>query len=336
MVVNNIFKQLITNYIILDKPNTRGWYPVLCKVCSDHGHKGKRAAFIFSDTGGSYHCFNCDHKARFDSTHTTRLSKELVELLTAFDIPQIEQNKLIFETLKSNSEYTKPVYNELDPPDINLPECFYPLTDNKQDEWCQYSIEYLTNRGIEWSTYPFYCVNNTNKKEDKKWYGRLIIPIYKNNKLIFYQGRDLTDLHQKKYLNANVQRNNILYGYDKILSYNPAPLYVTEGWFDAHMIEGVAVFGNKMTQQQITWLSKSNRPKVIIPDRYGDGQLLANQAIDLGWNVSVLDINDDCKDVNESIQRYGLLYTLKTIIDNTSTGYMSKILTNLYCTKGPI
>ena len=52
-----------------------------------------------------------------------------------------------------------------------------------------------------------------------------------------------------------------------------------------------------------------------MPDRDEAGQHIPTQAIDLGWGVGhALAWDDDIKDVNEAVQRYGKLYTLHTIV----------------------
>jgi hypothetical protein len=331
---NNLFEQIITQHIHLDPPSAKGWYPVLCKVCNDHGKKGKRAAFVFTEHGGTYNCFNCGHVAVYEPTENKNPSKNMVEVFESFGILKVDWGKLTLDALTGEYSKAVSVYQSIEPDEIPLLPFFYPLVDDPDDDWCQYSIEYLANRGIDWKTYPFHCVKHQQHVLNARWYGRLIIPIYKDNKLIFYQGRDLTDLHQKKYLSASVARDNVMYGYDQIQGYNTDPLYVVEGWFDASALSGVAIFGNKLTKSQITWLNKSRRPKVVIPDRYGSGHILAEQAIDLGWSISTLDKSDDCKDVNDSIRKHGLLYTLRTIMQNTVSGNLAKVVINLYCEKG--
>lgn len=311
--------------------NARGWFPVLCRVCNDHGKKGPRAGFKFDGTAVGYNCFNCGHSAVFDPAYSKVPSKDMIEVLRAFDIPDTEWKKVSYDAFIHNYSKTIKEYTTTEPNEVPLPRFFYKLTDDPNDEWCQYSIEYLADRGIDWTTYPFYCVRKDSHPDNHRWYGRLIIPILKGDKIVFYLGRDITDLHHKKYLNVNVPRDNVLYGYHNLLVYTDEPLYVVEGWFDAYSLDGVAIFGNKMTQQQIQWLNRSHRPKVVIPDRYGKGHLLAEQAVSLGWNVSFLELNDSCKDVNEAIQRYGLLYTLKTIVDNTCEGNHALVMTNMYC-----
>ncbi len=325
-------EELIRSHLVLDKPNSKGWHPVLCKVCHDHGKKGNRAAFVFHDGGCSYNCFNCGISGSYVPSDKT-LHKNLITVFRAFGIPDIDWQTVLYKNIgTSGSDKPTISHSSIIPTNISLPDYFYPLTDDANDEWCQASIEYLTSRNIDWTQQQFYCVRYDAKHPN--WFGRIIIPVYYHDKLVFYQGRDLTDLHARKYLNSPTPRDNILYGYHNITNDTDEPLYIVEGWFDAVPINGVAVFSNKLTIQQIDWLNKTNRPKVIIPDRYGNGYVLANKAIELGWKVATPFLDTDIKDVNESIVKYGLLYTIRSIQYNTWDGEQAQILTNIYCTRG--
>jgi DNA primase len=152
--------------------------------------------------------------------------------------------------------------------------------------------------------------------------------------LIFYFGRDLTGTRVKKYMSPDVPKQNILYGFDHMFEDTSEPLYVAEGWFDVFRLKGVAVLGNRMTPGQITWLNKSHRPKVVIPDRFGDGHLLAEQAIELGWSVSTPDIGE-CKDINEAMCKYGEFFTRLTIKKHTYEGFEALVRTQTYCEHEP-
>lgn len=324
-MINHI-ESIIKSVVQLPNPNSKGWHPILCKVCNDKGRKGPRAAFIFSDGGCSYNCFNCGIAASYHPKDV-EFSKDMLKIFKAYGIPDVDIQSALYYGKQTNQQLTTKI-SHIYPTTIPLPMDFYPLVDDPEDDWCQYTIEYLSNRNIDWTTYPFYCVKPT---ANKKWYGRLIIPTFYEDNLIFYQGRDLTDMHVKKYLNPPVVRDCILYGYHNLLNNISDPIYVLEGWFDAFQINGVAIYGNKMTAQQIQWLNKTNRIKVIIPDRFGDGHILANQAIQLGWSVSTPFVDTDVKDVNEGIVRYGLLYVMRSIVDNISEGTQAQIRINLYC-----
>lgn len=328
-------QEVILQHIHLDRPNTLGWRPVLCKVCMDRGKKGKRAAFKFDGEVCSYNCFNCGHGATFNPAEHRTMPNKMLEVLRAFDIPDTDWQPVLYTALvnaNNRAGIAETVISSIEPEEIHPLPFFVPLTDDKNNEWCQYAIEYLKDeRGIDWKTYPFMVVNKADHPDNKRWYGRLIIPIYKDKKLIFYHGRDLTDLHIKKYLNVNVPRDNVLAGFDQLFAKTSDPLYITEGWFDAYHIQGVAVFGSKMTANQVKWINQSHRPKVVIPDKFGDGYLLAEQALELGWSISTPDIGSSTKDVNAAMLKYGQLYTKKTIREQTCTGVAALTNLGVYC-----
>lgn len=317
-------EQVIRNHVHLPRTtNAGGWYQVLCKVCNDHGKKGKRAGFRFDGETVGYNCFNCNHSAVFDPSTNKTMPGKMVTVLEAFSIPKEEWQPIIFELMASTparQHKTAPTIDH-EPSVITLPIFFTPIDENG-DDFDLYAIEYLRDeRGIDWKEYPFYISRKDINPDSRKWYGRLIIPFYKDGKLVFYQGRDLTGKRQKKYLSAHETRDKILYGYESIYKDTDDPLYVVEGWFDAWHLDGVAVLSNRMTTHQIYWLNQSRRPKVVVPDKYGRGFVLAKQAIDLGWSISTPFLDwHGCKDPNDAIMKYGKAFTLKTLIQHTSKG----------------
>ena len=325
------FEDLIRAHIPLSKrPNSHGWWSVLCKVCNDHGKKGKRAGFKFDVDSAAYNCFNCGHAAgyHYDSKH---FSKEMTTVLDAFNVPVPERNKVLFAALSESPTTTPTKRVNINPTVIELPPYMTALNGVSGDDVDMYACEYLQEeRGIQWDAAPFFIGRQHSDPQSAKWFARLILPVYKDGQLIFYTGRDLTGTRVKKYMSPSVPRDNIMYGFDQIQKDTTDPLYVVEGWFDAYHINGVAVFGNKMTTNQLTWLNRCHRPKVIIPDRMGDGYLLAEQALAHGWSVSTPDIGE-CKDVNDSIMKYGLVYTLMTIKKNTFSGFEGQVHVGTYC-----
>lgn len=317
------------------RKNSRGWYPVLCKVCNDHGKKGKRAGFHFEGTKVGYNCFNCGHAAVYDPTEHKSMTKDMKTVLEAFGVPKEEWQKVLLSAMASplGKERTSQTHIRQTPEEIAFPTFFYRLTNDPNDDWAQAAIEHLAEkRKMSWENYPFYLSRLTDDPHSKQWYGRLIIPVFYKDKIIFYQGRDLSGQRSRKYMSPESPRDNVLFGYENIEKDTEAPLYVVEGFFDAVPIEGVAVFGPKITPQQLSWLKDTRRPKVVIPDRFGDGIRLAEQAIELGWAVSTPDIGQ-CKDISDAIVKYGLLYTLRTIKDHTSSGFEAATKVQMYCKK---
>lgn len=304
--------ELISQHVKLTNPNSTGWRSCLCKVCHDHGHKGTRGGFQLDLFTGTvvYSCFNCGHISGYSPGQ--HLSNKMKVVLDAFQIPEVDYNLCVFNNLGAEQKKIDAQIQKITPDETTLPKGSYLLQDIDDDQ-CQVAIGYLTDRCINWKDYPFYLV----EKHNTKWYGRLIIPCYLDNKLVFYQGRDMTDSMLLRYLSPNIKISSVLYGYHNIMKQNDQPLYVVEGVFDAMFVDGVAIFSNKLSDIQIQWINKSNRTKVIIPDSVGNGWKLAEQALSLGWNVSlVIDDFGSCKDINAAVIEYGILYVLHAIKQN--------------------
>jgi len=318
----NKMQDIITMHVHLGRPNHRGWYPCVHIGGCDRGHKGKRAAFIFDGDSTGFHCFNCGVKTKFDPLTQKSIPVKMKQILSDFGITESELNGILFDLLASQPDslvlQTTEKQLDLEPPVITLPDHFYQLgtRNDAQSELATHHLE--EQRGITPSDYTFYMSNH------KDWKARLIIPIYKNKKLIFYQGRDLLGTRVNKYKSVDTPRECICYGYDQLIKYNQDPLYVVEGFFDAFTIDGIAVLSNELTTHQLEILRRSPRPKVVIPDRTGNGFVMANQAIEEGWSVSIPD-TPNSKDISDAVQRYGRLYVLKSIRDNIVGGFEAKL-----------
>lgn len=321
-------EEIVRQYVPLPaNPTAKGWYTITCQVCHDHKYK-KRGAWKFDNGKTAYHCFNCAAKGTFDD-NVCFLSDDMAKVLTAYGIPPEYLSLIKFKALEKRGTKSKaPVKIDIstEPDALSLPNHFYKLVSGSTDVWSIMAEEYLVNdRGMSVSDYQFYL------SRDKDWKGRLIIPFYKDEKLIFYQGRDLTDTKPSKYLNVDVStKDNVLYGYNQLMKQTELPLYIVEGFFDAHSIDGVAVLGNVMSDNQIKILNRSRRKKVVIPDRKGDGQVLALKALEAGWSISLPDIGN-CKDVDEAVKKYGKLYIMRSIKDNTCSGLAAQTKLKLWC-----
>lgn len=318
-------------------------------VCNDYK---KRGGFKFEGEAIVYNCFNCAHDAKFITNEHTSIPDKMQTVFDAFGIPKEDFQEVIFKVFaskKSNSAKNKKeaeknplVYN-----DLKLPSYLRPLiTDGTGDVYDQLACEYLeVERGIDPASYPFHIADRHEcTKVDKEsrirkaiwpqWKGRIVIPLYRNKKVVFYQGRDIMDTDRLKYMSPEVSRDTVLYGYEELTSSYEKPLYIHEGFFDAFLLkDSVAVLTNKMTEQQIEILNRCPRQKVVIPDRQGNGRILADDAVRLGWSVSFPDIGSDAKDMNDAIKKYGRLYVLKSVVDNTLSGFAAESAIGIYCKK---
>jgi len=308
------------------------WFNTRCCVCNDHTNKGLRGGFHFVEPETvSYSCFNCSHAAKYDpnDANCNHITKNMRIVLNAYNIPQDEVNQVLRENLglKATEIAKKPLKYE--PKVLTLPEHFYELkTAPNDDKWKMIAEYYLKNRLIEPDKYPFLL--STGKGfQANKWLGRIIIPIYKDHQLVFYHGRSLVEPVQPKYVNSSGDREGVLYNYDEIFTYSERPLFVVEGFFDAYLINGIAIVGKFVTDEQVFWLNRSNRRKIVIPDRWGDGKRMAEHAIKAGWEVSFPDFGA-CKDITDAVKKYGKLYVMSAIMKNIKSGIAAEIHSKLY------
>ena len=319
--------ELIRKYVDLpNHANNKGWFVVKCEVCNDYKPRG---GFRITDTETNFHCFNCSTKATYFKD--SYVSDDMKLVLKSFGIPDDEIQKLNFKAFGSKKTHTKkPVQLENPIVEIPLPSSFYKVKTDGLDKWSNVALEYLdVERGII-NDYNFFLSAGKTTEFEKKWYGRLIIPFYREGKLIFYQGRSFVN-NKRKYENAPITGNSvILYGYDQLYANHDEPLFITEGFFDSYHLKGVAINGNELTPGKIKVINQSRRRKIYIPDRFGNGKQAALNAIDAGWDVSVPDTGD-CKDINESILRFGYMYVYKSLLQNAKKGFEAKVCVNLIC-----
>lgn len=329
MELEDLIKQHVSPLI----ENKNGWYATRCMVCNDHipgspVFKGFRGNFKLEGDTIGYYCYNCEHKAKYEAGSRS-YSNNLLKVFQEFNIPEIEYNKLLLRSdgiIKPQEKSSLKV----EPEEIKLLKSFIPLmeadTNNKTRIIAE---EYLKSRSIDPSSYPFY-ISISDDRSVKKWKYRVIYPIYKDAKLVYYQGRDILGSAIRKYEGPAIEKQNVLYNYDAIMTYSKKPLFVVEGFFDAYGIDGVALIGKNITKAHIYWLNKTNRLKVIIPDREGDGDRIALQALKLGWSVTFPNFGK-CKDVNAAIVKYGKLFVINEIMSNILDGKSAELKLKIYC-----
>lgn len=321
-------EEIIQQYINLPPAESSGFHKVLCPVCRDHGKKGLRAGWKFDVGTTGYSCFNCGVSARHEEGQ--KLSKNMRNILEAFGITSSELGEFNYQNLVTDFFHVKVEKKvSFEPKVLELPSHFYLLKDAEiTDKWADFAWSYLEDRNQDPTEYPYYM------SKHKDWKGRIIIPEFKNDKMIFYQGRDLTGKKTDKYLSPSCEKQNIIHGFELLWNDLNSPLYVVEGVFDALLIGGVSIFGNKMTVGQEHWLCSSYRQKVFIPDKWGYGksgrQRIGDRCLELGWSLSLPDFGQDVKDISDAVKKYGRLYTCIEIASNIVSGDLAKMRLNLY------
>jgi len=163
-----------------------------------------------------------------------RVPRKIKNILRHYSVPETEWQEVEFANLGKNpnqaGELELKATANIEPKEIKLPEEFYLLSEAKNDDrWAEVATWYLKEeRGVDPAGYDYMLAKKSGDMFMRKWLGRLVIPIYKDGKLIFFQGRDLTGKKTKKYESPAVAKDKILFGYEKLFNHSELPLYVVE------------------------------------------------------------------------------------------------------------
>lgn len=327
-------EDIVRSYVTIEIVRANGWENSKCAVCGDGVGKHKaRGGWLFSGERLHYNCFNCGIRGDFDPSWDYPYGKEMYKIFQAYGIPINEVSKLIISAKKSLGK--TPEKKKYSVQTIDIPDFFKPLSEaSATNKIAKKAIELLEARHIDPKKYPFYL--SSGKSKDvllntvaRSYVGRLIIPYFKGNDLVYYQARALYD-SKSKYINApNAKRSSIIYGFDHLFG-NEKFLFVTEGFFDAYHLKGASTLSDDISDYQIQILNSSKKTKIVVPDFNGDRFRLAKKAIELGWGISLPTFHESCKDVCDAIKYHGKLLTLQNIVDSISYGFKAEIGLKIY------
>jgi DNA primase len=146
---------------------------------------------------------------------------------------------------------------------------------------------------------------------------RLIIPFYYEKRIVGWTARTVAADKKPKYLTET--QPGFVYGLDE-QGYNKVFVILCEGQVDAIHVDGCALGGSEINDAQALLLNRLNKDVIVVPDRDKAGSKLVEQAIELGWHVSLPDWDLDINDVGDAVQRYGRLYTLYSIANAAESG----------------
>lgn len=286
-----------------------GFRGVKCPVCNDHT---QRAGFKIDDAGMFYGCFNCGEKFSYERD-SAKLSKNGYRILECFGISRDEISQalggsfFLREREIITVEDLKPKYS-LATPEVQLPPRSYPIGSPEKPEFQAPIIAYLQRRGVD----PLAI--NAHFSLDPQFLNRVILPCYREDKIIFWQARAINPDDRPRFKSPAVPKEAVLWGFNNIHHSKTQPLFISEGIFNAYFLDGVALLGSKLNQAKVELLNKTRRDKVVIVDRDTPGGALGHAAISNGWKVSFVPVG--CSDVNDSVLQFGLLYTIRYVVSH--------------------
>lgn len=167
-------------------------------------------------------------------------------------------------------------------------------------------MEYIAKRKLTLDDYDFYWSPEAGFRD------RLIIPFIHQSKIVGYTARKVVE-SKVKYLSE--QQPGYVFNTD---AQDDDRKYIVamEGPIDAIAVDGIALLGSEIKEQQSTLVNSLGKHVIVVPDRDEAGQKLVWDSFEAGWSVSMPDWDQDVKDVNDAVCKYGRLHTLYTIIKN--------------------
>ena len=307
------------------KTTASGWISFNAPCCHYNGHKADRrgrGGIKTDGTNWSYHCFNCDFKCGFmlGKTLTVNTKKLLnwcgmdEQDITKWNLYSL-QHKDLLDLTRVKKKKKKVTFDE-----VGLPEKMEPI--NSDAPRHRPYVEYLNKRGLSVDEYPFMVTPGGEGRDAN----RIIIPFTHENKIVGYTSR-YTDNRIPKFITH--QQPGFLFGYD-LQKPDWEVCLVFEGIFDALSLSGCALTTNTISEAHADALRNLQRKIIIVPDHDKPGLSICDQALELGFHISIPDWSPEIKDANDAIIKYGRLPTLLSILQSATN---SKIKVQMTRTK---
>ena len=305
----SIVSDLLTAYLPSKRKTTpSGWTSFNAPCCHNNGNTTDtrgRGGLISEGDVISYHCFNCGYKASWQPGRS--LSYKFKKLLEWCNTPDSEISKLALDVMRIN-EGVEVAERKIELPTfetVPLPPDAVKIADIK--DFNKFSIailEYIAARNLNLDDTDYYWSPSLGYRD------RLIIPFYYEKRIVGWTARTITEDKKPKYLTET--QPGFVYGLDE-QGYNKVFAIVCEGQVDAIHIDGCALGGSEINDQQAMLLNRLAKDVIVVPDRDSAGSKLVEQAIELGWSVSLPLWDSDINDVGDAVSKYGRLYTLYSI-----------------------
>ena len=295
------------------KTTPSGWTSFNAVCCHHNGHTADtrgRGGVIQNDDGISYHCLNCGFKASWQPGRN--FSHKLRKLLQWLGAPDDVINKAALEVMRENEGVeTKTRIAQLPTfATVPLPDDAVRLADH---QWAEPGtipermvnvFAYMLERNLRIDDIDYHWAPSLGYRD------RLIIPFYYEGRIVGWTARAIKPDMKPKYL-TEVQPG-FVFGLDE-QRYNKVFAIVCEGQIDALHVEGCALGGSEISDQQAMLLNRLQKQIIVVPDRDKAGSKLVERAIELGWSVSMPKWDNDINDIGDAVQKYGRLYTLHSI-----------------------
>lgn len=323
-----------------------GWISGNCPMCATRGHKPdkrKRGGIILSDEKFQYNCFNCGFKTGWSPGR--KINDRLKDLLVRFGADPAQIQRVNFELLKEQEqndiasqflthdqteEYVEINWKQgaLPPDSKRLSEV--DTSTLSDDDFLKFieAVKYIHDRNLDF--YGNWYWTNYNELPYKNFSSRIILPFYYNGNIVGFTARWVGTPPNKetpKYFLSSPK--NFVYNLDA--QTDKQYVIVTEGQLDALITGGVAINGATPSYTQLSIIDQLNKEIIVLPDADKASMPLVRAAIKRGWAVSFPPW-EGCKDAGDAVQKYGRLFTVRSILDSVETNTTKiQVIAKSYC-----
>ena len=295
-----------------------------CQMCISQGEptpdRRKRGGFMFGHDGSVvYRCFRCGFTTGAGPSNGFNIGKKMGQLLSAIGFSGMDIGKMRLHYLPIANTYSRDY--ESTKSTINYDtETELPSGSKSFQNWIEQDIEddnfysvvsYIHNRFPLFNPRDFYWTPNKDVM-NRRMNNRAIVPFYFNEKVVGWTAR-LIDDNGTRYISE--QPADFIYNSEALYKPNRKYAIITEGIFDSMWIDAAAILKNNISNKQAEIINHSEKEIIVLPDR-GKGKSIAEAGIRNGWYVSVPSWEENVKDAGDAVQKYGRLYTIRSIIDS--------------------
>ena len=326
----NFLQESLQNHLPSHKKTPSGWVSINCPMCVHMGEpthdKNKKGGFLFNVDGSiGYHCFRCKYATKW--TVGSALNNKFRTLMYNIGYTSEEIRMLQFETIqqvniydknttqKENKNFIKPEFTKKKLPEKS--KKISELVNEPNDDFLNV-IQYIDNR----NEHLFECDLYWSPKYKK----RFIIPFMYKNEIVGWTARYCGTTNKKipKYISDKPK--DYLYNSEALYYNDREVVIIVEGVLDAISLDCVAVLGNSISDFQKKWINDTDKKIILLPDFDQSKSNLVKEAKDQNWHISFP--GWDVKDADEAVKKYGKIYALKLILEN-STNNKLKIDLNM-------
>ena len=232
-----------------------------CPLCGDSKKSLSKRRFNMDWYNGNpgYHCFNCGRHGHFFKIYG--LLKGMTPWEAEKSLYSFDKVRRIVETSKSRYKPKPPLIPQKEHSNFDyiLRDCIGSFDDTEgyvQKEYKKALSSFMVERKVY--DYPIFVAYKGDYK------GRIVIPIYEDNQIIYFQARRISDNIEPKYTNPSVEKEGIILNREKFD--RSKWIMVTEGILDALKIgdQATTILGVELSDSIIKTLRGLTDKGVIV------------------------------------------------------------------------